>query len=288
MNYESHRADNKGMETLNEKNQTKIDNEGIGKPANDVTPKISLNTDKAIRKAGSVMLVIVVISSGIMSWKGLLELGQLSGMEWASFLLPISIDGMLLLGSLQTLHSILGKRKSKYGLLLTIVGVFLSIAGNMYSSWELGILPASVHAIPPLMLFLSLHGFELIVKHRLVVEGKAQAKAVKRPVSRSKAPSKETVAIPKKTQQTGAQSLSEGANKVASTHNEESIESLREKLNESASKADRIRMILAENESATPSQVAQLLGVETKSISNTFYRIRKEMEAGEARSLRAV
>lgn len=288
MNCGGHRADNKDMETFNNENsKAKISHEFIETNSQQEVPKLSLSTDKTIRKAGAVMLVIVVIASGIMSWKGLLELGQISGMGWASFLLPISIDGMLLLGSLQTLHAVLGKRKSRYGLLLTCVGVFLSIAGNMYSSWELGVLPASVHAIPPLMLFLSLHGFELIMKHRLASESKT-ARAVKRPVSRSKAPSKETVGTPKKTPQTGAQSLTEGANKVASTPNEESIEALREKLPESVSKADRIRMILAENESATPSQVAQALGVETKSISNTFYRIRKEMEAGETRNLRAV
>ncbi|MGP4993717.1 DUF2637 domain-containing protein [Glutamicibacter ardleyensis] len=275
------------METLNETNKTKISDEHIQEPT-DASPKISLNTDKTIRKAASIMLVIVVVSSGIMSWKGLLELGQLAGMEWASFLLPISIDGMLLLGSLQTLHAILGKRKSRYGLLLTMVGVFLSIAGNMYSSWELGILPSSVHAVPPLMLFLSLHGFELIMKHRLVAEGKAQAKAVKRPVTRSKVVNKETVATAKKTPQNGTQGLSEVISKVITPLDGEKLEVMREKLPETASKADKIRVILAENPEATPSVVASILGEEVKTISNTLYRIRKEMAEGEGRSLRAV
>lgn len=283
-----HHADNKDMETLNENNKTKISNDNIGLPATDTTPKISLNTDKTIRKAASVMLVIVVISSGIMSWKGLLELGMLAGMEWASFLLPISIDGMLLLGSLQTLHAILGKRKSKYGLLLTMVGVFLSIAGNMYSSWELGILPASVHAIPPVMLFLSLHGFELIVKHRLVAEGKAQAKAVKRHVSRSKTVSKQQVVHPKKVRETGTQGLSEGVSNMVTPLNDENLETMREKLPQASSKADKIRVILSENPEATPKMVASIMGVEVKTISNTVYRLRKELAEGESRSLRAV
>lgn len=224
------------------------------------------------------MLATEVIASGLMSWQGLYELGVMAGMGWTARLLPISIDGMLLLGSLYSLHATLGNRKARMGLLMTFVGVGLSIAGNMLGSWERGILASSVHAIPPLMLFFSLCGFELIMKHRITAENAEKRKAVKRSQKRSKTETAQMPVVAKKFAQRATQSLPEGNPRVLPTLDDAELVSIQEMLPEEGSKADKIRVILRQMPDATPSVVARILGEESpKTIANTVHRLRKEL-----------
>lgn len=224
------------------------------------------------------MLAIEVISSATMSWQGLYELGVMAGLGWTSLLLPVSIDGMLLLGSLYSLHATLGNRKARMGLLMTFVGVGLSIAGNMLGSWERGILASSVHAIPPIMLFLSLCGFELIMKHRITTENAEKRKAVKRSQRRVKVETQQLPVVAKKVAQRGAGGLPEGNPRSLPTIDDVELARIQEMLPESGSKADKIRVILAQMPDATPSVVARIMGEETpKTIANTVHRLRKEL-----------
>lgn len=229
----------------------------------------TLSMDALIRRAATAMLVIVVLASALMSWEGLVSLGRIAGMGWTAFLLPLAIDGCLLLGSLESLHAVLGKRSSSFGGVLTLVGVSLSIAGNVVSAGHLGWLPASIHAIPPTMLFLSLTAFERIVNHRILVKH-AEEKAVQRKKKRKTAVRGES-AQPLRGQTHAKKAvLEEGV----------SVECLQEVLSDmdsEASKASKVEAMLSRFPEARTGLVAEALGVESRSVATTISRVRKKL-----------
>lgn len=241
------------------------------------------STDKLIRNAASTMLVIVIFASALMSWRGLVQLGEMAGMGWSSWLLPVAIDGTLLLGSLETLHAVLGKRKSKFGGILTLVGVTLSIAGNMISAASLGWLAASIHAIPPLMLFLSLAAFERIVKHRISVEKAVERKKQRKVQSRSAV--KPLFDQPKQGQ-ASAVKASKPTEKREDSDESASIELLKgvlANMDPDASKASKIEAMLLSYPDTRAGLLAAALEVPTKSVGTTISRVRKRLvEQGSA------
>lgn len=129
---------------------------------------MSANVDKYIRMSAFIMIGIVAGSSAILSWNGLAYLGQQAQIPYVlSFLLPLSIDGMILLGGTVIIHSTLSNQKTWFGWILTGLGVSLSIWGNIASVSVHDIQSQIVHAVPPLALFLSLEGLLRIIRHRI-------------------------------------------------------------------------------------------------------------------------
>lgn len=234
------------------------------------------STDTLIRNAASGMLIIVVFSSAIMSWEGLVGLGRIGGMGWTAFLLPLAIDGALLLGSLEKLHAILGKRQSSYGGLLTLLGVSLSIGGNMVAAMDRGVLAASIHAIPPLMLFVSLGAFERVVKHRIVIEHAEEKRKARKVVFKSQIEQNAPVKSQSEPLTEGrvsvkkAESIGEG---VALEHLHEVLQSVPEEF----SKAAKVEAMLTAYPDARTGSLSEALGVHPKSVSTTISRVRKRL-----------
>lgn len=129
---------------------------------------ISQRADTAIRRAATVVLLVVGISSAILSYAGLRHLAIMAGIvDSLSFLFPIVVDGMILLGSLSVLRAALARMPTWFGWMLTILGTVTSIAGNILSVENANLVSQVIHSVPPVFLCLSLETFIQLLRHRI-------------------------------------------------------------------------------------------------------------------------
>ena len=129
---------------------------------------ISQRADTAIRRAATVVLLIVGVSSAILSYAGLRHLAIMAGIvDSLSFLFPIVVDGMILLGSLSVLRAALARMSTWFGWMLTILGTVTSIAGNILSVENANLVSQIIHSVPPVFLCLSLETFIQLLRHRI-------------------------------------------------------------------------------------------------------------------------
>jgi hypothetical protein len=129
---------------------------------------ISQKADTAIRRAATVVLLVVGISSAILSYAGLRHLAIMAGIaDSLSFLFPIVVDGMILLGSLSVLRAALARMPTWFGWMLTILGTATSIAGNILSVENANLVSQIIHSVPPVFLCLSLETFIQLLRHRI-------------------------------------------------------------------------------------------------------------------------
>lgn len=122
-----------------------------------------------------------------------------------AFLFPITLDGLILAGSLLILYFAVRGKRSGYGLFLTALGVIVSIAGNVVISPN-DITYQILHATSPVVLFLALESLMILLRARSRNAQEAAEKEVseqklqhdgyfhhKAPVTASKAPESPTV-----------------------------------------------------------------------------------------------
>jgi hypothetical protein len=129
---------------------------------------ISQRADTSIRRAATVVLLVVGISSAILSYAGLRHLAIMAGIaDSLSFLFPIVVDGMILLGSLSVLRAALARMPTWFGWMLTILGTATSIAGNILSVENANLVSQIIHSVPPVFLCLSLETFIQLLRHRI-------------------------------------------------------------------------------------------------------------------------
>lgn len=136
-----------------------------------VTPVLlSARGEKLIRTVSTIAVLLVFGSALILSWNGLTHLAAQAGFSPSyAWLMPLAIDGMVVAGGLNVLHSSLTRQSTKFGWFLTILGAAVSIWGNMTAFGEEGILntQAIVHGIAPISMALSLEALLRILRGRI-------------------------------------------------------------------------------------------------------------------------
>lgn len=117
-------------------------------------------TPKTIRRAMLVIIWVVTLCSFSLSFAGIQSLGVASGYApWLASLLPICLDGLVLAGSIVILDAEARGLSNRYGWLITLVGVSASVAANVASAMSSGITAQLVHALPPVVLALTLEAW---------------------------------------------------------------------------------------------------------------------------------
>lgn len=143
------------------------DNETVNStavPAAGLSPR----ADRWIRRISTGAVIVLAIAAAILSYAGLVRLAEQAQITHRlSWLLPVVVDGLTLVGGLQVLHSVLAGVRSWYGWLLTLLGVACSVSGNVAASPP-ELLSRCVHAAPPIVLALSLEAVLRISRHRAV------------------------------------------------------------------------------------------------------------------------
>lgn len=127
---------------------------------------IQNKTDKRILNTASATVLILAISAGILSYSALRELAIKAGIpHFLAFLFPITLDGLILAGSLLILYFAVRGKRSGYGLFLTALGVIASIAGNVVIAPN-NLTYQILHATSPVVLFLALEGLMILLRAR--------------------------------------------------------------------------------------------------------------------------
>lgn len=127
---------------------------------------ISARTNTQISWVATVATVAVALSAGVLSWHGLTQLGIGAGLGDLSVLLPVVIDGGMLVGALHVLHAGLSGRSTAWGWLMTWTGIVVSVWGNVAGAANLTFASAVVHAMPALTLAATIEATMQIIKHR--------------------------------------------------------------------------------------------------------------------------
>lgn len=250
---------------------------------------LSVRGDKYIRMSAIAMMVVVSCASATLSWHGLSHLAVISGIpQEIAWLLPLAIDGSLILGSIETVHAVLTGRNPYYGWVLTSVGVTLSIYGNITSASASGWQAAAVHSIAPCVLFLSVEALVRVIKFRITAtklaaeqERRNQEREAKR---REKELQKAAAPVPvrktdKPSQSVGAkQGSAGGSNRISDSDEEVSVyRSIMDSLPADASKASRIEAVLREYSEARSGHIALALGQDIKAVNTTIVRVRERV-----------
>lgn len=127
---------------------------------------VESKSDKRIRNTASVTVLILAISAGVLSYNALRELAIKAGIHpMLAFLFPITLDGLILAGSLLILYFAVRGKRSGYGLFLTGLGVIASIAGNVVISPD-DLTYQILHATSPVVLFLALESLMILLRAR--------------------------------------------------------------------------------------------------------------------------
>lgn len=113
-----------------------------------------------IRLAMLIALWAVVISSFVLSFAGVRELGIQAGYHpILASLLPLCLDGLVLAGSITVLDAEMRCLGKRFGWTITLVGVGASIGANVATAATLGLVAQVVHAVPPIALALALEAW---------------------------------------------------------------------------------------------------------------------------------
>lgn len=132
--------------------------------------------DARIRHSAAAVVLIVATAAAVLSYAGLRDLAISADIyPHLAILLPVVVDGMLIAGSLVILQSVLVGVSTTYGWFLTLVGVGVSIWGNVAAVADMDVIAKSVHALPPLFLCLTIEAVMRILRHRIGVSQAVEA-----------------------------------------------------------------------------------------------------------------
>lgn len=132
---------------------------------------LSSRIDRALRSTTAVVTIVVALCSAALSYSGLYRLSIDAGVDpTLALLVPLCIDGLIVVGAMTTLHATICEQNTAYGWMMTGIGVVLSVYGNAASvtsgaGWELW-QARTVHAIAPISLALCIEGLMMIVRRR--------------------------------------------------------------------------------------------------------------------------
>lgn len=119
---------------------------------------LSPKAETAIRRLSTFTVFVLATGAAVLSFSGLQTLGVNAGFDpQLAWLLPLIVDGMVLTGSLGVVSASLVGISTWYPWTLTIIGVIISVWGNVASAPDDPVSKA-VHAIAPLTFALSVEG----------------------------------------------------------------------------------------------------------------------------------
>lgn len=119
---------------------------------------------RRIRRVTVTAVALLALIAAVLSFEGLRTLALDAGIHPnLAWLLPLVIDGLVIVGSLGVITATLVGTAVWYFWLLTLLGVVVSIIGNIAAAPDT-LLAQSVHAIPPLVFALSIEGLLAIYR----------------------------------------------------------------------------------------------------------------------------
>lgn len=130
-------------------------------PVVGLTPRAA----QRIRRISVATVVMLAAGAAVLSFAGLRELALQAGFPpELAWMFPLIVDGLVLAGSLGVISAALAGVRTTYFWFLTLLGVFISVVGNIASAPE-DFLSQSVHAAPPLIFALSVEGLLKVYRH---------------------------------------------------------------------------------------------------------------------------
>lgn len=141
----------------------------------------SIKHERAIRLIATAACILVALSSGALSWASLTSLALASGFPHAlAWALPVSIDGMMIAGSLGVLHATLRGSSTRFPWFVVTLGAAVSVWGNVLASQEHGVTASILHGFIPLALLLSMESVLRLVRERISTDLDAAREAAER------------------------------------------------------------------------------------------------------------
>jgi Protein of unknown function (DUF2637) len=142
--------------------------------ATGLTPR----AETAIRRVSTFTVIVLAGAAAVLSYAGLTQLAVEAQINHhLTFLFPVVVDGLTLVGGMQVLHSTLTGVRSWYGWLLTLLGVGASVIGNIAAS-PVDPMARAVHAAPPIVLALALEALLRVYRHRVTQSHREQIHAM--------------------------------------------------------------------------------------------------------------
>lgn len=142
--------------------------------------QISVRTEKWIRFSAIAVMFIVAIASMVLSFDGLRKLATEAKIsDQLAFLFPVIVDGTIIMASLAILRMNLSGQRAVLGWITMFLGTGLSIAGNVISVRNEGVIAMGTHALPPILLATSLELFLSLIRTNIKLAQDAKDSAVK-------------------------------------------------------------------------------------------------------------
>lgn len=126
---------------------------------------LSIQAARRIRRISVATVMVLAICAAVLSFSGLRLLALQAGFPpELAWMFPLIVDGLVLAGSLGVISAALARVRTTYFWFLTLLGVFISVVGNVASAPQ-DLLSQSVHAAPPLIFALSVEGLLKVYRH---------------------------------------------------------------------------------------------------------------------------
>lgn len=125
-------------------------------------------------------MFIVAIASMVLSFDGLRKLATEAKIsDQLAFLFPVIVDGTIIMASLAILRMNLSGQRAVLGWITMFLGTGLSIAGNVISVRNEGVIAMGTHALPPILLATSLELFLSLIRTNIKLAQDAKDAAAK-------------------------------------------------------------------------------------------------------------
>lgn len=139
---------------------------------------LTVRAEKVIQRLTAFAVLTLAVSAAILSFSGLQKLAIDAGFDPSiAWLFPVIVDGMVLTGSLGVIAAGLVGLKTWYEWMLTILGVGISVAGNIASAPQ-NLTAQLVHAIAPVTFALSIEGMLRIYRASAAAQAQRELAAV--------------------------------------------------------------------------------------------------------------
>ena len=113
---------------------------------------------RRVRRVTVAAVALLALMAAVLSFDGLQALAVTAGFDpRLAWLLPLVIDGLVVVGSLGVITATLVGTTTWYFWLLTLLGVVASVVGNVAAAPP-NLLAQAVHAVPPLVFALAVEG----------------------------------------------------------------------------------------------------------------------------------
>lgn len=240
---------------------------------------LTVRAEKVIQRLTGFAVLTLAVSAAILSFSGLQKLAVDSGFDPSiAWLLPVIVDGMVLTGSLGVIAAGLVGLKTWYEWMLTILGVGISVAGNIASAPQ-NLTAQLVHAIAPVTFALSIEGMLRIYRASAAAQAQREASALAAEERKAEREARAAERALQRQVKAEATVETNPAQQSATPVTTKIPAKLVSKITESGEGTARTRIYayLADNPEATAGQVARELGTDP-SYTRKIVRDLKERE----------